>query len=320
MQQTASAPATQSRGQSRGTQTREARPAKVQSMTGFGRADGSVAGHGFVWELRSVNGRGLDLRLRMPPGCDVLEPALREAAARLRRGNVSATLTLTREAEAKVAIDAAALEQALAAATALAARIEGSPPPRAEALLGLPGVMRVGREEFDLGADAAAAEVLRRGFGAALAALLAAREAEGARLAEVVVRLLDEIAALRERAEAEAAEQPRLHRERLAESLRQLLAGTPPVPEERLAQEIALLATRSDVREELDRLAAHVAAARALLAEGEAIGRRLDFLVQEFLREANTLCSKSASGALTTTGLALKAVIEQLREQVQNLA
>ena len=289
-------------------------------MTGFGRADGSVAGHGFVWELRSVNGRGLDLRLRMPPGCDVLEPALREAAARLRRGNVSATLTLTREAEAKVAIDAAALEQALAAATALAARIEGSPPPRAEALLGLPGVMRVGREEFDLGADAAAAEVLRRGFATALAALLAAREAEGARLAEVVVRLLDEIAALRERAEAEAAEQPRLHRERLAESLRQLLAGTPPLPEERLAQEIALLATRSDVREELDRLAAHVAAARALLAEGEAIGRRLDFLVQEFLREANTLCSKSASGALTTTGLALKAAIEQLREQVQNLA
>ncbi len=289
-------------------------------MTGFGRADGSVAGHGFVWELRSVNGRGLDLRLRMPPGCDVLEPALREAAARLRRGNVSATLTLTREAEAKVAIDAAALEQALAAATALAARIEGSPPPRAEALLGLPGVMRVGREEFDLGADAAAAEVLRRGFATALAALLAAREAEGARLAEVVGRLLDEIAALRERAELEAAEQPRLHRERLAESLRQLLAGTPPLPEERLAQEIALLATRSDVREELDRLAAHVAAARALLAEGEAIGRRLDFLVQEFLREANTLCSKSASGALTTTGLALKAAIEQLREQVQNLA
>lgn len=294
-------------------------------MTGFGRADAAVSGHAVVWELRSVNGRGLDLRLRLPPGCDALEPALREAAGRLRRGNVSATLTLTREAEGKVAIDTAALEQALAAATALAARIEGAPPPRAEALLALPGVMRGqrsdgGREEFDLGADADAAAVLRQGFGQALDALLVAREAEGGRLAEVVGRLLNEIAALHGQAEAQAADQPRLHRERLAESLRQLLGSAPPVPEERLAQEIALLATRSDVREELDRLAAHVAAARALLAEGEAIGRRFDFLVQEFLREANTLCSKSASGALTTTGLALKAAIEQLREQVQNLA
>ncbi|MDE2335451.1 MAG: YicC family protein [Rhodospirillales bacterium] len=289
-------------------------------MTGFGRADGTAGGHGFVWELRSVNGRGLDLRLRLPPGCDALEPALREAAGQLKRGNVSATLTLVREAEAKVAIDNAALDQALAAATALAARIAGAPPPRAEALLALPGVMRAGREEFDPAADETAAASLREGFATALAALLAARLAEGARLAEVVGRLLDEIAALRERAEAEAADQPRLHRERLAESLRQLLGATPPVAEERLAQEIALLATRSDVREELDRLAAHLAAARALLAEGEAIGRKLDFLVQEFLREANTLCSKSASAALTTTGLALKAAIEQLREQVQNIA
>jgi uncharacterized protein (TIGR00255 family) len=294
-------------------------------MTGFGRADGAVAGFAFVWELRSVNGRGLDLRLRLPPGCDALEPPLREAAGRLKRGNVSATLTLASVSEAKLAIDTAALEQALAAATALAARIPGAPAPRAEALLALPGVMRVprgdaGGAELDLGADPQAAAVLREAFATALAALAGAREAEGARLAELVGRQLDEIAALRARAEDEAADQPRLHRERLAESLRQLLSGSPPLPEERLAQEVALLATRSDVREELDRLEAHIAAARALLAEGEAIGRRLDFLVQEFLREANTLCSKSASGPLTTTGLALKAVIEQLREQVQNIA
>lgn len=294
-------------------------PGTVQSMTGFGRAEGKVGGHGFIWELRSVNGRGLDLRLRLPPGCDALEPALREGAARLRRGNVTANLTLVREAEARVAIDPVALEQALAAAQALSDRIAGAPPPRAEALLALPGVMRAGREEFDLGADAEAAGALRAGFAEALAALLASREAEGRKLAAIVARLLDEIAALCRQAEAEAADQPRQHRERLSESLRQLLDGANPVPEERLAQEIALLATRSDVREELDRLAAHEAAARALLAEGEAIGRRLDFLVQEFLREANTLCSKSASGALTTTGLALKAAIEQLREQVQNI-
>lgn len=289
-------------------------------MTGFGRAEGQAGGHGFIWELRSVNGRGLDLRLRLPPGCDALEPALRDAAAALRRGNVTANLTLVREAEARVAIDPAALEAVLAVATALAARIAGAPPPRAEALLALPGVMRVGREEFDPTADPGSGAALQAGFAEALAALLAAREAEGARIAGVVGTLLDEIASLRDTAAGQAADQPRLHRERLAESLRQLLEAAPPVPDERLAQEIALLATRSDVREELDRLAAHLGAARALLAEGEAIGRRLDFLVQEFLREANTLCSKSASGPLTTTGLALKAAIEQLREQVANLA
>jgi uncharacterized protein (TIGR00255 family) len=326
MQQTASAPARQS-GEAKAP---GAAARNIQSMTGFGRADGSVAGYAFVWEVRSVNGRGLDLRLRLPPGCDALEPPLREAAGKLKRGNVSATLTLASTAEAKLSIDTAALEQALAAATALAARIPGAPAPRAEALLALPGVMRVPRgdasgAELDLGADPDAAAVLREAFGVALAALTGSREAEGARLAALVGRQLDEIAALRARAEDEAADQPRLHRERLAESLRQLLAqvpggGAPVASEERLAQEIALLATRSDVREELDRLAAHIAAARALLAEGEAIGRRLDFLVQEFLREANTLCSKSASGKLTTTGLALKAVIEQFREQVQNIA
>jgi uncharacterized protein (TIGR00255 family) len=221
----------------------------VQSMTGFGRADGTVGGYGFVWELRSVNGRGLDLRLRLPPGCDALEPALREAAGALKRGNVSGTLTLTREAEGKVAIDMAALDQALTAAMALAARIPAAAPPRAEGLLALPGVMRVGREEFDLGADAAMAETLRQGFAMALAALRRAREAEGGRLAAVVTILLDEIAALRTRAEEEARDQPRQHRERLTEALRQLLDGAAPVPEERLAQEIALLATRSDVRE-----------------------------------------------------------------------
>ncbi|MGC8478192.1 MAG: endoribonuclease YicC domain-containing protein [Acetobacteraceae bacterium] len=160
---------------------------------------------------------------------------------------------------------------------------------------------------------------LRQGFEQALAALDAARRDEGGRLAAVLRALLDEIAALREAAVAEAADQPARQRARMLETIAALLAETPALPEERIAQEVALLAARSDVREELDRLASHLEAARGLLAEGGAVGRRFDFLVQEFNREANTLCSKSASAALTATGLRLKAAIEQLREQVQNI-
>jgi uncharacterized protein (TIGR00255 family) len=289
-------------------------------MTGFARSSGTLEGMAWAWEVRSVNGRGFDLRLRLPPGCDALEPGLREAAAAvLKRGNVSATLTLTRETGPRLAPDPAALEQALALAMALASRIEGAPPPRAEALLALPGVLRpaVAQEDGALSEPQMAA--LRAGFAEALAALAAARGAEGARLAAVLGGQLAEIAALQARAAEQAAEQPAAHRARMLESLREMLREAPSLPEERIAQEVALLAARSDVREELDRLASHIAAARALLAEGVQVGRRLDFLVQEFNREANTLCSKSTSIALTATGLALKSAIEQLREQVQNI-
>ncbi len=290
----------------------------IASMTGFARAEGTLDGLGFVWELRSVNGRGLDLRLRLPGGWDQLEPALRDAAGKLlRRGNVNATLTLKREAETEAAPDPAALERVLALALALAGRIPGAPPPRAEGLLALPGVLRAAAAETAPTEPVLAA--LRRGFDRALAALDAARRAEGARLATVLRALIDEIAALREAAVTEAADQPARQRARMLETVAALLGETPALPEERIAQEVALLAARSDVREELDRLASHLEAARALLAEGGAVGRRFDFLVQEFNREANTLCSKSASAALTATGLRLKAAIEQLREQVQNI-
>ncbi len=293
---------------------------QLSSMTGFGRTAGR--GHGLVWtwELRSVNGRGLDLRLRLPPGWDTLEPSLREAASRaLTRGNVTANLTVKRETEARLAPDPAALDQALSLALALAARIPGAPPPRAEALLALPGVLRSAVPEQDEPPPAAAAEMVRAGFRAALDALFGARRAEGERLAGVLDTLLNEIAALHVQAATDAADQPAFQRARLMDNLRALLRETPPLPEDRIAQEIALLAARSDVREELDRLASHIAAARALIAEGAAVGRRLDFLIQEFNREANTLCSKSASAALTATGLRLKAAIEQMREQVQNI-
>jgi uncharacterized protein (TIGR00255 family) len=288
----------------------------IASMTGFARAEGTAAGLNWTWELRSVNGRGLDLRLRLSPGWEALEPALREAATKvLRRGNITATLSVKRESELRLVADPTTLQQVLALALDLHARIPGSPVPRAEALLALPGVLRPA--QADEAVDDTAAVV--SGFTNAVAALVAARQAEGARLAATLTSLLDEVAALRRQAEAEAADQPELQRARVMDNLALLLRETPSLPEERIAQEVALLAARSDVREEIDRLASHIEAARALLQEAENIGRRFDFLVQEFNREVNTLCSKSASLALTATGLKLKARIEQMREQVQNI-
>jgi len=287
-------------------------------MTGFARTEGAATGLTWAWELRSVNGRGLDVRLRLPPGFDALEPALRDEAGRvLRRGNVIGTLTVKREERARLAADPAVLGELLRLALDLAARIPGAPPPRAEALLAMPGVLRAAAVED--GVAPAAIAAVQAGYSQALAGLSAARLAEGARLAALLGTQLDEVAALHAQASAEAAGQPALQRARMMESLAALLRDQPGLPEDRIAAEVALLASRSDVREELDRLTAHLAAARTLLTDGAAVGRRFDFLVQEFVREVNTLCSKSASVPLTATGLRLKAVIEQMREQVQNV-
>jgi uncharacterized protein (TIGR00255 family) len=291
-------------------------------MTGFARHRGEAHGIAWVWEVKSVNGRGLDLRFRLPNGLDALEPQLREAMQRLiRRGNVSATLTLRRdETAATPTLDPAALEAALALIEEVRARIPDAPAPSAESVLALPGVLRPPTAE----AEDEAVEEARRGaiaasFRAAVAALAEARRAEGARIGTVLAARLDEIEALVIAAESDAATQPAALREKLTTALRGLTDQVPQLPEERLAQEVALLAVRADLREELDRLHAHIAQARALLAEGALVGRRLDFLTQEFNREANTLCSKAAAPSLTATGLALKAAIEQFREQVQNL-
>lgn len=290
----------------------------VASMTGFARTEGAAAGLTWAWELRSVNGRGLDMRLRLPPGFDALEPALRDEAGRvLRRGNVNGTLTVKREERARLAADPAVLDELLRLALDLAARIPGASPPRAEALLAMPGVLRAAAVEE--GVAPAAIAAVQAGYSQALAGLSGARLAEGARLAALLGTQLDEVTALHAQATAEAAGQPALQRARMMESLAALLQDQPGLPGDRIAAEVALLASRSDVREELDRLTAHLAAARTLLTDGAAVGRRFDFLVQEFVREVNTLCSKSASVPLTATGLRLKAVIEQMREQVQNV-
>jgi uncharacterized protein (TIGR00255 family) len=295
--------------------------AVLASMTGFSRTQGEAGGTAWIWELRSVNGRGLEVKLRLPSGFDALEPGLRDAAGKvLKRGNVSGTLTVRREASAGFAVDMAMLERVKDLAIGLTDEIAGALPPRAELLLGLPGVMRavgaVEESEESLGALRGA---VAAGFSEALAGLFQARAAEGARLEVVVVRLLDEILALHEAASVEAAAQPGVHKARLMAQLAEILEFSRAVPEDRIAQEIALLTTKSDVREELDRLAAHIFAARALVAEAVGVGRKLDFLMQEFNREVNTLCSKSASLALTGIGLNMKAVVEQLREQVQNI-
>jgi uncharacterized protein (TIGR00255 family) len=291
-------------------------------MTGFARQRGEGHGIAWVWEVKSVNGRGLDIRFRLPNGLDALEPALRETAQRLiRRGNVSATLSVRRDdAAARPKLDPAVLEAALALIEQVRARIPGAPAPSAEAVLALPGVLRApAAEEADEPEEEARREAIAASFRAAIEALAAARRGEGARIGAVLAAKLDEIEALVATAEADAATQPAALREKLLAALRGLLDQVPQLPEERLAQEVALLAARADVREEIDRLHAHIAQARALLAEGVLVGRRLDFLTQEFNREANTLCSKAAAPSLTATGLALKAAIEQFREQVQNL-
>jgi uncharacterized protein (TIGR00255 family) len=293
----------------------------LASMTGFGGAAGEAGGVAWAWEIRSVNSKGLELRFRLPPGWDAVETDLRLALAkRVRRGSVNAALTLRAEDQGPAAPDPEALERVLRLALEVAARIPGAPPPRAELLLGLPGVLRAANAAAGPPAptpDLRAAVV--RGFADAVAVLERGRLEEGARLGVVLAGFLAEIASLRDAAAMAAEDQPRLQRARMLENLRALIGEGTSLPEERIAQEVALLAARSDVREELDRLASHIDAARALLAEAVLVGRKLDFLMQEFNREANTLCSKSASVSLTAIGLSLKAAIEQLREQVQNV-
>lgn len=290
----------------------------IASMTGFARADGHVDGIAWVWELRSVNGRTLELRFRLPHGWDSHEAAWRVMAGKvLKRGNVTASLTIKRPSETRLELDPVALEQVLRIATDLHRRIPGSPPPSAEALLSLPGVLRQAQADQQEEKSVAADDV-QAGFAAALAALVASRQAEGERLAAVLDGQLAEVAGLCADAAEQAAGQPAAQRARMLDNLQNLLRE-PNLPEERIAQEIAMLASRSDVREELDRLSSHIAAAHDLMREAANIGRKLDFLVQEFNREANTLCSKSASVGLTATGLKLKAAIEQIREQVQNI-
>jgi uncharacterized protein (TIGR00255 family) len=287
-------------------------------MTGFARAEGETAGIAWVWEIKSVNGRSLDLRLRLPSGYDAAEAQLRGAlGGRFRRGNLSASLSVDRTQAPSVRINKELLAQIGAALHELGGVIEAAPP-RLDGLLGLRGVIEVVDDEDASVADERRAAVAA-GWGVALDRLATSRGDEGAKLDVVLGTLLGELTVLVASASNSAAAQPEALRKRLEQTLADLSALVPTMPQERVAQELALMVGRADIREELDRLRAHLTQAGDLLRQGEGVGRQLDFLCQELNREANTLCSKSADIELTRIGLALKAAVEQFREQVQNV-
>lgn len=291
---------------------------KLSGMTGFGRADG--AGQGWTWsiEARSVNGRNLEVRFRGPGGFDNLERLAKAAGqARFARGQVSIGVQAKRieAGEAAVTINAAVLARYLTLANELAE--DGATPPSADGLLALRGVIEAPEEVDDPEARAALEAAMAATVEQALDALKTSREGEGALLKPVLTDFIAQIETLVGSAETEASAQVDAIRERFTRRITELAPDAPGL-EDRIFLEAAALATKADVREELDRLTAHVAAARQLVASAPA-GRKLDFLMQEFMREANTLCSKSATTALTGIGLELKAVVEQLREQVQNV-
>jgi uncharacterized protein (TIGR00255 family) len=287
-------------------------------MTGFARMEGDALGISWVWEVKSVNGKSLDLRLRLGPSFDALEPQLRAILAqRFRRGSFAATLTVTRTEPATMRLNRETLARLVALMNELAGEIEAAPP-RIDGLLALRGVVETVDEETDALLEKRRQAVLQSWAGA-LRKLSAARTEEGARLATVLDRQLTEIKSLVNAAASCAAAQPAAIRDRLRAMLANIADLVPGMPEERVAQEMALLIARSDVREELERLRAHLDQAGDLLRQDEAVGRRLDFLCQELNREANTLCSKSADIELTRVGLSLKAAVEQFREQVQNI-
>jgi uncharacterized protein (TIGR00255 family) len=292
----------------------------ISSMTGFARATGHDETLGWAWEFRSVNGRNLDIRCRLPTSYDRFEPAMRAAAGeRFKRGSITGTLALGRvEGKASWRIDRALIERLLALHDEFEGRVAPEPP-RLEALLAVRGVVEPAEEAEDEAGAERRMERINATLLQALEALVEARRAEGARLAALLEAHLEAIAGLTRAAAGSAALRPEAAKARLKEQLAALLEADPTLPPDRLAQEAALIAAKGDVREELDRLIGHIAAARELLAQGGSVGRRLDFLCQEFNREANTLCSKASDMALTRIGLEIKGAIEQLREQVQNV-
>jgi len=289
-------------------------------MTAFARGAGASGSWRLSWEVRSVNGKALDLRLRLPPGFDEVETRVRAYAGQaLSRGSLSATLAATREGEHLTARINLGVLESLHDAACAAAAARGAPAPGLDALLGLKGIVDIVEAETGEAERAALIETAVAVFVAALDDLKAMRAREGEALRVVLEQRLDALEALANAAETLPERQIDAVRARLAEQVAALMDGPHGLDPQRLHQEAVLIATRADVREELDRLNAHIAASRALLKAGGPAGRRLDFLAQEFNREVNTLCSKSNGVALTRIGLDMKLLVDQFREQVQNL-
>lgn len=293
----------------------------LASMTGFARADGRGGTHRWTWEVRSVNGKSLDVRLRLPPGYEFLETGARERiAGKLARGNVQITLTMQEQpGVARARINEMVLADIVAALQKLGEWLPKAAPPTLDGILALRGVMETVDEIDDEATRTTLANAIFADLEAALEALVADRRREGAAIGAVLTSRLDAIDVAVKAAEASPARSPEAIRARLKEQIEALLQASPTLDPDRLHQEAVIIATRADIREEIDRLVAHTAAARALLAEAEPVGRRLDFLAQELNRETNTLCAKSNDRGLTALGLELKALVDQFREQVQNL-
>lgn len=292
----------------------------LSSMTGFARSHGASGTYVFEWELKSVNAKGFDMRLRLPPGWDELEAVARKRAADvLSRGTVYANLSVKR---ANAAPTIQVNEEVLAAIVKIAGTLAGqidAVAPSIDGLLNIKGVMEVVEPENDEAEDKAAKAAAGVAFEQALTSLVEMRKNEGATLGNILSQRLDEIETLMRKAEAAPGRKPDAVRARLKEQIAALLESSDRFDADRLSQEAIMIAAKADIREELDRIASHIAQARDMLKKGGAVGRRLDFLSQEFNREVNTTCSKSNDLDLTNTGLDMKNVVEQFREQVQNL-
>jgi uncharacterized protein (TIGR00255 family) len=292
----------------------------LSSMTGFARSHGTSGPYAFEWELKSVNAKGFDLRLRLPTGWDELEVhAKKRAAEVLARGTVYANLNIKRsDAPSTIKINEDVLASVVKVATQLAGKIDAVAP-SIDGLLGIKGVIEVVEPESDEEEDKAARAAATKAFDEALGNLVEMRQREGSALGQILGQRMDEIEGLARKAEAAPGRKPEAVRARLAEQVALLLEASDRFDADRLTQEALLIAAKADIREELDRIASHVSQARELIGKGGPIGRKLDFLAQEFHREVNTCCSKSNDVELTNTGLEMKSVVEQFREQVQNL-
>jgi uncharacterized protein (TIGR00255 family) len=292
----------------------------LSSMTGFARSHGTSGPYAFEWELKSVNAKGLDVRLRLPPGWDELETfAKKRAAEVLSRGTVYANFSVKRaNALSTVRVNEDVLASIVRVAGVLAGKIDAVAP-SIDGLLSLKGVIEVVEAEADETEDKAAKDAAAAAFDQALTHLVDMRGREGTALGQILLQRMDEIEQLAKKAETAPGRKPEAVKARLAEQIALLLETSDRFDPDRLSQEALLIAAKADIREELDRIASHVAQARDMIAKGGPVGRRLDFLAQEFNREVNTCCSKSNDIELTNTGLEMKNVVEQFREQVQNL-
>ena len=293
----------------------------LSSMTGFARGQGAAGAYVWNWEIKSVNAKGLDVRFRLPPGWDAIEVPVRKAATdALGRGTVYGNLTVERKGvQPTVRINEPVLNAVIATLDMLDNKIVGANRPTLDGILALKGVMEIVEEDESEGDRRAAEAAIIAGFNQTLAELVAMRRAEGATLGRLLSARIEEIGALATRAEAAPGRKAEAIKARLAEQVATLLSASQRFDSDRLHQEAILLATKADIREELDRLASHGEQVRKMLADGGAVGRKLDFLAQELNRESNTLTAKANDVELTNIGLELKSVVEQFREQVQNL-